>query len=500
MKQTLPVMLTLALAFGLPGCAASDAQQEIVAEDKMLHPWPVKLSTDVANQQITDGLRELDMGRFDQANALFKRAAATDSGNAMLYAFLALSSPAQGESFQALTRAKALSSNATEADRLYIETVDLSSRDDARQALAKAQQLTRLMPDHPRTWMLLAFADSLVNGVAAFRRDLHKSAEVAPDFVVPLVLLSYSYVTSDPIDLTKAEQLARRSIELMPNEPQTHDALGDVLRAAGKLEEAAKEYTKETELDPTRGDGLQQRAHVNSFLGRFAEARADYDAAVAAAPASFKIPLGMYRANVHLFEGNVRAGYDEFEKSYALVDATNAPAPDETKFGILTFELPIVLFGKMVPETESVVRRANETADRMAATVGTSEMKRNADLTKALGRSYVALVKGQHSAAETAARDYLRITENTPERARPAHQALGLIAFDQKKYDVAVREFNEADLDDMFTVYYLGLAHEALGHRSDAEKAYRRIASWNFNSPGIGLVRNEALKKLKATS
>jgi tetratricopeptide (TPR) repeat protein len=498
MKQSFP--LVLLLAFGLLGCAARDAQHETVAEDKMLHPWPMTLKSDEASRQALDGQREWDMLRFDQAEAHFKRAVAIDSSNAVLYALLATSSPTQVELFSRMAKARSLGPSANEADRLAVEAFDLLSRNEARQALPKAQQLTRVLPDHPRSWMLLATADSIVNGVPAFRRDLHKAAEVAPDYAPPLLVLAYSYSTSDPIDLAAAEKAARRALELLPNEPQSHDLLGDVLRASGRLEEAAKEYTRETELDPTRGDGLQQRAHVNSFLGHYAEARADYDAAVAASPPTLKIPLGMYRANVHLFEGNLRAGYEEFEKNYALVDATHAPAPDETKLGVLTFEQPIVLFGHMVPETESVAARTNELTERIAASVGSPEMKRYAEGARALGRSYVALVKGQFAAAEAAARDYVRINnaDNEPEKARPAHQALGLIAFEQKKYDVAVRELTQADPDDMFTVYYLAMSHEALGHKPEAEKLYRRIASFNFNSPGIGIVRREAIKKLKA--
>jgi tetratricopeptide (TPR) repeat protein len=498
MKQTFPVVLLL--AFGLLGCAAGDTQRETVAEDKMLHPWPMKLSSAEATQQALDGQREWDMLRLDQAEAHFRRAIASDSSNALLYMMLATSSPTQLGMFEGMAKAKSLAASASEADRLAIEAVDLAFRKEARQALPKAQQLTRLMPDHPRSWMLLAPIDSVVNGVAAFRRDLHKASEVAPDYAPPLLTLAYSYSTSDPVDLAAAEKAARRALELMPNEPQSHDLMGDVLRASGRLEEAAKEYTRETELDPTRGDGFQQRGHVNSFLGRFAEARADYDAAVAASPPTWKIALGMYRANVHLFEGNLRAGYDEFEQNYALVDETRAPAPDETKLGILTFEQPIVLYGHMVPETESVAARTSEVMDRIAASVGSAEMKRNAEGARALGRSYVALVKGQFAAAEAAAHDYVRINnaENAPERAIPAHQVLGLIAFEQKKYDAAVRELTQADLDDMFTVYYLALAHDALGHKAEAEKLYRRVASYNFNSPGLSIVRNEAIKKLKA--
>jgi hypothetical protein len=156
----------------------------------------------------------------------------------------------------------------------------------------------------------------------------------------------------------------------------------------------------------------------------------------------------------------------------------------------------------MVPETEIAFKRLVEMTARTNGRLGADAARQRVAEIATLGRSYTALVNRQYGAAAAAVREYMKIIDVVakPELSQGAHGALGLIALDQKKYDVAVREMSQTSQEDMFNVYYLAVAQEGAGNRAEAEKSYRRVAGWYFNTPTIGILRKEALKKLGAVS
>ena len=79
--------------------------------------------------------------------------------------------------------------------------------------------------------------------------------------------LGNSYLFNEPRDFDRALESMETLVALLPDEPISHDLLGDVHRARGNLEGARDAYTRAAELDPENGLPMQQRGHVNSFLG-----------------------------------------------------------------------------------------------------------------------------------------------------------------------------------------------------------------------------------------
>ena len=110
----------------------------------------------------------------------------------------------------------------------------------------------------------------------------------------------------------------------------------------------------------------------------------------------------------------------------------------------------------------------------------------------------MALLKGDFAAARQAAASYMRIRE--PDRVGnknfAAHELLGYVALEEKKYEEALRELALTDVDNMMTLYYQGLALEGLGRTDEAQKAFERVASWYFNPLSLAVVRHDALAKL----
>jgi len=489
---------------GLSACANDVPQNETVRAEALLYVPTLTTTSPEAKQQIADGLNDLDMNRPEPAYDAFQRASAADPQLAMaeLYAALAAQAGAAPieKAFAHLTRANELSKNASNVERLTIQVFRKAFDNDAEGALTAAKELVKADSANPRAWNILADMQGNLRHRTEARAARDKAIAIAPEFAPSYVDQSASYVLVEPRDLVKGEQLARKAVELAPNDQNVYDILGDALRAQGKLEEAAQAYTKCAELDPTKGDGLQQRGHVNTFLGRYPEARADYDAAAGISTGNRKTILSMYRGFAHIYEGDAKAAYDELQALYQSTE--NAAMQDADGARIVLLEqaiMPVTFHYHMMPQLESAIAEHEALYNKAAERIGTEEFRRTARAVTALDAGWVALAKGNYAVARQQTLEYMKIREadHNADLNRIAHDQLALIAFQEKNYAEAVREFEQGTPEDIYGNYYHAVALDELGRHDDAQQLYQKIANWYFNSVGTAMVRKDALARLK---
>ena len=91
-------------------------------------------------------------------------------------------------------------------------------------------------------------------------------------------------------------EIARRGL---PNDPRLFELTGYILRRRGQQEEGLRNLQRATELGPRNFDSLQQIALSYLYLGRYAEAIAALDRALAIAPDNVETRAG--RAAFYLF-------------------------------------------------------------------------------------------------------------------------------------------------------------------------------------------------------
>lgn len=500
-SRYLVISLT-AMAFG--ACANSTPQDDEARAMQTLGLSKVTTSSDEARQDFTDGVNELDNLHYEEAYEHFTRAIAADPNFALaeLYASRAAFQTSGFTAVSAhLKRAMELSKNASEIERLEIESDNALFNGNLDDADKLAQQMVKLDPNSPRPYFQIA--NIYYNTDAAkTRAALDKGIEVAPQLATLYGFLSQSYTQTEPTDFVKGEQVARKAVEVAPNEPAAHDVLGDALRGQGKLEEAAQEYTKQVELGPTEGDGYQQRGHVNSFLGRYKEARADYDAAIATTKGARKFGLGAYRANVHLFEGNGKAAYDELNEMIKAIDASNPPGALDLKRNIMGSQVRIALHYGLASQLEEASRNLRELWTQQMKQVNTTDFTRQARAAIAAAEANTALGKGDFATASAKAAEVMRLqeSEHSATRFQGVHALLAEIAFHQKNYQQALKEADQTSSNDRYIWYVRAKSYEALGDSANATKWFEKISTTYFNDPDIALTRGEALKKIGKVS
>jgi tetratricopeptide (TPR) repeat protein len=438
------------------------------------------------------------MGRSNDARPHFKKAVELDPDFAFGYLMTANTANSTAEYQTNLKMAVDHEASASEAERRFIEIANKGFNNDTRGQLEAAQRLVEVTPASPRAWMALANIQSAMGNEQEARATMMKVTEVAPTFVPAHMGLGNSYLFTEPRDLTKAQQYMEKAVELEPDEAAPHDLLGDTYRAQNQLEKAAQEYTRTAELDAKSGNGFQQRGHVHSFLGNYDQARADFDAAIQLekgknAEASF----GVYRALVHVHEGNPKGAIDELNQLATRIDGMGIPEPTGLKIFALNNAIQIALHHQMFPAAEQAIKQRNELLMKQAQQVGTAAADRNARANVAFIDGILAAEKGDYAAANAKANEYMAIVEpNTnPRKNEAAHTIMGYSSFKQGKFDEAITHYEQADPNDIYTTYYHAMALDGAGRTEEAQMLYQRVATWNFNSARLALVKKDAKAK-----
>jgi tetratricopeptide (TPR) repeat protein len=220
--------------------------------------------------------------------------------------------------------------------------------------------------------------------------------------------------------------------------------LGDVHRAQNKLEAAYKDYTKAAELAPDLGSAYQQRGHVNSFLGNYDEARADYTRSAELEDARGSNVGGfflIYRAYVNAHEGNLGAAIAELRELAAGADEAYSEAVIDLKVNALT---NAALFATEAEDRETasaVIADAAAVMRQQAEDVGSAELRDAQEATIAYMEGLLAArTEDYETAAAKAAEFEGHVASSTnPRKLERMHEIHGIAAYSTARTTSPVR-------------------------------------------------------------
>ena len=479
-----PTILMLALPLAVFG-----AVQEI----------PVTTQSAEARLAFEAGQAALDRGDGQQANDLFRTAVAADPD--FTYAWFNLSNVTfSTEEFNAALRGgEQGAARASEGERMLLEFNKLFLDNNFNAQLEIAQQLTQKYPNSPRAWMQLAAAQAALNKFAEQRATLEKVIALAPSFAPAPFTLAGSYLFSDPTDFAKAEKYYRQAVSIAPGVDMYYWSLGDAYRGSNRLEEARRYYKLALQLDPKDLIAPIKLGHVNSFLGNFDEARADYDRGIAAsgpANAGFLVP---FKALTYVYAGDAPTAVKALEKLATDIDGFGA-APDQrlnSKVFALTNAALIAMFSGLYDDAERVLANRSALLRENAKVVATVKFSNIQEAQIAFFDAQLAAWRGDYKKAAALAKKNAELVanENNPRKSEPYHEVMGLIELRRKNFKKAVAEYRQADLTQLHNKYQLAEALEGSGKADEAFKLFKEVSVNNFNTVDFALLRSAALKK-----
>jgi len=476
---------------------STDAPVAVAAPDPMM--VPLSSASAEAKAHFMLGLRQMDIGGpIADVRAHFLAAVAADPSFALAHLYAARSAPTRRDYLTHLNHASGLAEKASPAERLMIRTEERLSVNDPKGALELARLLVQSAPDNPRVLQTLANIQFNLGQPGEARASLEQAIALAPRFAPVHIDLGNSYLQIEPKDVAKGEEHIRHAVDLEPNEPYVHDFMGDAYRAKNDLENARLEYTRMIELDAKNAGAFQQRAHVNSFLGKFAEARADYDRSISLGDAGEKATYPVYRAFVNVYAGQPAAAEQELDKLVVAIDSLELPDKANAKIFALSNQLTIALHnGHINVATHAVDALRALWREQQASATPDFRTSRQANIVYVEGR--LAAANGDYAGTRAKAEEYMKVVEPSlnPRKNERAHELLGIADLGQKNYAAAAAHLAQANPNGSYIAYQRALALEGAGQSDEAKALFKRVGDTNFNSVEIALVKADAARRAK---
>ena len=487
--------LAMILAGACTTTGTGTATPAAVADESLI-AIPVTTQSATARSEFLQGLRDFDAERFVDARHHFNAAVGADPNFALGHLYAAFDGGSLAAYRAHLDAAIATANRASPIEQLWIRAEQKGADNDVNGQIAIAEQIIQMTPNDPRAYGYLANAQLAANKRVEARATLERASQINPRFATIWTQFGNTYLVTEPRDIAKAHTYIDKAMALQPNEAFVHDYMGDVYRAENNLQQARAEYTRMAELSPTRGEAFQQRGHVNSFLGNFAEARADYDRAIMLSDPSVKPTYAVYRALVSVYANDPAAAEAELDRVAANVDPS-VPNATGNKIFALTEEARIALHNRHLDVAQRAIDQLRTLYRQQAAEGRSDAFKRGNEANIDYWEGMLAARRGDYATARQKAQDFMAqmAPDQNPRKNEPAHELLGMTDFLQGNFQAAADHFAQANPDDVYIWYYRGLALEGAGRTAEAKEFFKRAAGWNFNGSNTALVKKDAARK-----
>jgi len=362
-----------------------------------------------------------------------------------------------------------------------------------------AQALVQKYPLAPRAWLRLGFTQGSINQNEEARKSFAKALELDPKLIGTPVALVFSYVFSEPRDFDKAKHYAEQCIQLQPKEAKCYELMGDVFRARNELENARDAYTKALQMDPALSVASLKKGHINSFLGHYDEARADYDKGIAATENVNKTGYANFKAFTYLHAGQAKAALQELQKLVDSADSMGLPKEqaDAAKLATLNNEMLIALHQNFVEDAQRILNQIKTITAESIRRVGDAEFERQQNANLVLLEGQIAARKKDYKTAQSKSEENRQMIErdNSPRKLEGYYGLLATVELLQGHHAKAVDLYKKADLTLLYVKYQYGLSLEGAGNAKESEKILGEVARFNFNVVDFALARNDARVK-----
>jgi tetratricopeptide (TPR) repeat protein len=422
---------------------------------------PLSSRSAVARKLLEEGLQQDENSRPAEAEQKFIAAFQADRRFAVAYALAALATRDPRLEQRFLASAKEFAPQASKGEQLLIDWIAAQRESRQMAAIVAMNDFIVMFPGDKRAlhyfsrWLYTRGSTERCIGLIE-----HNILEVDPDYVPALNVLAFAY--SRRGDHDKAVAAIRRTVELRPGEPNPRDALGVVLRAAGRFEEALAHFHAANRiLEGFSNIGI---ADTLALLGRYMEARAAYEHAATSEP-RLRIALQYRFQNAVTY---IR------EQDFAAADRAFTALAREAHTKEIA-EIEIAAYRAMAmyannPRDALGYLAQSESALQHAHVL--SQTMREEQLAQTLRWRAVWLQRARRpSEAQSIVTQLAGMAERSRIESvqRSYHAARGAVLFGEGKFSEAVDEFQE-DRDNAISHHGLIAALAKAGEAEEAER------------------------------
>jgi len=422
----------------------------------------------------------------------FQKAVAEDPNMAVGYLQLAFTEPTAKGFFEDLKKAVALSNKASEGERLWILGTEAGTNGHPDQQVEYFKKLVAAHPNDERAHNILAGAYFGLQDYQQAINEYNKAIAINPNFSQPYNQLGYAYRFLEKYD--DAEKTFKKYIELIPDDPNPYDSYAELLMKVGRYDESIAQYRKALSVDANFINSHIAIATDLNFKGQYEKAREELQTLMQNARDDGERRQAHFAMSVsYMAQGNVEQALAEQQKMYDLAKAINDPANmsgDLNTMGLIYLQ---------ANQPDQAKAKFDEALALISNSTLSADVKDNAKKNHTFNIGQVALKKNDLAGAKNNAQQFQTQVEAGKNRFQiwNAHQLNGTIALQEKNFDRAITELQQANQQNPQNLYWLAKAYEGKGDQAKAQETYKKVATFNqLNSLNYAFVRNDAMKRI----
>lgn len=451
---------------------------------------PVTTSSDPARADYLKGLNLADNLKIQESQQYFRKAVQEDPKFAIAFLNLAFSEPVANDFFKDLNQAVKLAGGASEGERLWILSADAAAKGLPNQQGEYLEKLVAAYPKEERAHHLQGVFNFGLQKYDKAIENFQQAVTINPKFAPSYNLLGYSYRFHGDFD--KSEQAFKKYIEQIPDDPNPYDSYAELLMKLGRYDESIANYEKALKKDSHFVNSYVGIATNLNFKGDHANARKELEQLYGIARNDGERRTALLGTTIsYVDEGNWQKAIEEQERMFQLSQKDPATAT-----GDLNTIGTILLENGRSKEAQS---RFDEAEKIVSESNLSDEVKTIAARNHTFFSAKVALQIGDLTKAHKLADDYRTQAkaEKNPFLISLSHELDGSIALQEKKYDAAISELQNSNMQDPYNPYRLALAYRGKGDAAKAKEYFGRVANFNgLNNLNLALIRNKAKQAL----
>jgi tetratricopeptide (TPR) repeat protein len=436
---------------------------------------PVTTSSSEARAQYLKGRALGENLRAYDSRQFLTAAVEKDPGFALAHYSLALNAGNAKDFFAHLKQAVALSSKASEGERLMILGLQAGANADTKLQREYYERLVAAYPRDERAHFLLGGAYFGQQNYDKAVSEYQKSVELAPEYAPGYNLLGYAQRAKERYG--EAEAAFKKYIELIPADPNPYDSYAELLMKMGRFDESIAMYRKALDADSNFSNSRFGIASNLMYQGKPDDARTELAGLEQRARNDGDRRLAFFATAVtYADQGDYGHAVEQLQKEYGVAEKINDHALMAADLGNI---------GDVFLEAGKPKEAARQYEQQLQVQENSdlpSEVKENARLVLHFDLGRVAATEGDLSGAKQHAETFLKgaTSKSNDGQIKAAHQLLGMIALREKQFARAISELSQANQQDPYILYQLGQAHQGAGQTGKAQDFFRRAANQNI--------------------
>ncbi len=424
---------------------------------------PITTTSEEAKKEFLTGRDLIDKLRLQNSIQHLENAVAKDPNFAIAYFQLAQAAPTAKGFFENMKHAVAHSDKASEGERLLIMGFQAGVDADQPKQKEMYEKLVAAYPKDERAHFVLGgYYAGLQDNAKAVEHYTH-STMIDSNFSPVYNSLGYAYRAMERYD--DAEKAFKKYTELIPGDPNPPDSYAELLMKMGRFDESIAMYNKALAIDPNFVSSHVGVATDFMLLGKHDEAAAQLQKLYDMARDDGERRTALFVMTVlNIDDGKMEQALMEIDKEYGVAEKVNDKANMSADLALKANILrEMGKYDDAMATFEQSLKLSDESDVSQA-------VKDNARLAHHFNVATVAIKKKDLKLAKTEAEEFRKGAEaiRNTFQIRQAHELAGSIALEEKNYDAAITELQQANQLNPYNLYRLSLAYWG---KKDAEKA-----------------------------